>query len=160
MPVAYFCKSSINEYGFLQLYQCLEYLFIIVNSIEISNKLGLDVNDIINVVVHYELKKSESENLLHVMRKAAESTIDVFISNLNYSIDEEQSDKHSVVSQHIYKLRCNIAHLRFNQSELTLAMGWEQLISSFVEIIISIYSNLDAEIISICKNNNSWNKIK
>lgn len=61
------------------------------------------------------------------------------------------------MTNYIYKLRCNIAHLRYNQDDISV--NWGKCVEALVEIIYSIYKKCDTEIVSICTNKGAWKPI-
>ena len=151
-------QNPLAEYAFLQLYQCIEYLFKLNNCFIISANHELDLETAIDIVLSHEFKISEMENLYQVLRNnASETSIDSMISIIP-TFPDDTSDVFKKASLHIYKLRCNIAHLRYNQDVLP-DINWESNIKALIEIIFSIYQKRDADIVEICLSKNSWKTI-
>ena len=149
--------SSVNEYSFLQLYQCLEYLFKLNNCFTISDQFKKNKKSTIDVLLSYDLKMSESENLYNVIKQnASDTSIDLF-----YDILESTgaTDKARAASDYIYKIRCNIAHLRYNQDELLNNVDLKKLMGALSEIIKAVYRNLDQRINVLCIDKSSWKRI-
>lgn len=74
---------------------------------------GIDLPKSVDIVLANEFKISESDNLYRVIREnAAQATIDNFLKILP-GTPEANSDTYNMVSSYIYKLRCSIAHLRY-----------------------------------------------
>lgn len=152
-----FYESSLIEYSFLQLYQCMEYLFKLNNCFLISDSCNVDVNDVVNIIESYELKISEIDNLCKVIKNnASETSIETFFD----FISEKGDDKINSVARYIYRLRCNIAHLRYNQYDCLKDVDWEKCIDALLCIIYSIYNKLDERITNVCTYKNSWKQIK
>ena len=151
-------QSSLIDYAFLQFYQCIEYLFQLNLCFIISEDHSIPIETAIHIVLAHEFKLSESEHLYRVLKDNAPlQAIEDLLSKNNVS-QEEIKDKYRTASTFIYRLRCNIAHLRYNQEEL-LVSDWRQCIESLVNIITSIYTKRDTNITHICISNNSWKRI-
>ena len=151
-------QSPLVEYTFLQFYQCIEYLFKLNNCFSISENHDLPLTKSIDIVLAYELKMSESENLYKVLRNnASETSIDAVISILPQSA-EENSDKFRRASNYIYKLRCSIAHLRYDQDD-TSNVNWMKCTEALIEVIFSVYQKCDSNIIQVCTSKTSWKPI-
>lgn len=146
-------ESRSIEYAFLQLYQCLEYLYIINNSISISTSHKITQEIAIDIVLQYKLKSTEEENLYKVLKdNTPEEALELFFNGI---VIDPNGDKYKTVAAYIYKIRCNIAHLRYNQENILSIVQWEKLIDSICEIIYSTYQRMDKQIINICINKNT-----
>lgn len=157
--LASFYESSLIEYSFLQLYQCIEYLFKLNNSFLISDSYKVNVNAVVDIIKSYELKISELENLYKVLKNnASENSIETFFDLISVGNDENV-DKTKFVANYIYKLRCNIAHLRYEQDDLLMDVEWKKCIDALVNIIFSIYTKLDDRVTNVCLDKKSWKKI-
>lgn len=150
--------SGMNEHKFLELYQCIEYLFIIYNAGEIASKYSIDKNNAVDLVINENLKITELSNVSNIIGKYASETL---ITNFyDVLLDEGECDnKPERVSKYIYKIRCNVAHLRYKQEQLLETLKWKDILENVSNIILSIYRNMDDDIISLCKNTNAWTSI-
>lgn len=149
--------SSLVEYSYLQLYQCIEYLFRLENCFLIADENGISSEVAINIVVKHEFKVSEQDNLFKVIKQhAPETAVDGLIS----VIDDESSpsDKWRSSSKYLYRLRCSIAHLRYNQDEIR-NINWSKCIEAIVDIIYGIYNKRDKDIVELCNKSGAWNII-
>lgn len=153
-------QSPLMEYTFLQLYQCLEYLFKLNNCFLIATGHSLPLEKSIDIVLTHELKVSESENLYSVLKNyASETSIDTMISAIpNCQPKTAETDKFRIASNYIYRLRCNIAHLRYNQDDLS-NVDWSKCVDAIIEIIYSVYQQCDSKINQICMSKNAWKDI-
>lgn len=152
-------KSQLLEYSFLQWYQCIEYLFRINSGIVISEEHKISITTAIDIVTENELRITEEENLYRVIKNYASlQSIDFFVSTMKIP-KEANSDKIRVVSRHIYKLRCNIAHLRYNQEEITTDVPWEKRIECLAMIVLSIYQKCNEKIVLIGTEKSVWTSI-
>ena len=146
--------SSLVEYAFLQLYQCIEYLFRLNSSFLISEKHNISLETAIDIVVDNEFKISELDNLYSVLKNnVSEAIIDTLVSIIPH--EERQTDKWQSSCKYIYKLRCNIAHLRYNQEEIS-DIRWNQCFEVILDIIFSIYTKCDLDIKKICLSKTMW----
>lgn len=146
------------EKDILQLYQCIEYLFRLNNCFTLSAVHGIDLSKSIDIVLAHEFKISESDNLYRVIKEnAAQATIDNFLKILP-GTPEANSDTYNMVSSYIYRLRCSIAHLRYEQDDIS-NVDWENCITALIEILCSIYQKCDKDIVEVCKSKRSWTEI-
>lgn len=153
-------QSPQMEYTFLQLYQCLEYLFKLNNCFLIATGHSIPLEKSIDIVLTYELKVSESENLYSVLKNyASETSIDAMISAIpNCQSQTTETDKFRIASNYIYRLRCNIAHLRYNQDNLS-NVDWSKCVDAIIEVIYSVYQQCDSKINQICMSKNAWKDV-
>ncbi len=121
----------------------------------ISKDHDLSLEKSIDIVLAHELKISESENLYQVFKNnASETSMDSMISIISSSA-EDTKDKYKKVSTYIYKLRCNVAHLRYDQDDMS-NIDWDKCVQALIEIIFSLYQKCDSDIIQICTSKSSW----
>lgn len=153
-------QSLQMEYTFLQLYQCLEYLFKLNNCFLIATGHSISLEKSIDIVLAHELKVSESENLYSVLKNyASETSIDAMISAIpNCQSQTTETDKIRIASNYIYRLRCNIAHLRYNQDDFS-NVDWSKCVNAIIEIIYSVYQQCDSKINQICMSKSAWKDI-
>ena len=148
-------KSNQWEYTYLQFYQCLEYLFAVNNAIELKDKYSIsDISPAIDIASDSILKKSEKDSLIGVLSQyTPQPTLDVFCkTTFNY----EEPNRLEKAADYIYKIRCNLAHLRFKQDALPLKCDKMVMLEELAGIIADTYEALDAQIVSICETKNSW----
>lgn len=69
------------------------------------------------------------------------------------------SDIHRQMSNYIYKLRCNVAHLRYKQEHIT-DVNWTRCIDILLEIATLIFQRRDSEIIQACNSNETWEPLR
>lgn len=145
------------EYSYLQLYQCLEYLFIIKNGLSLADDYDLTKSTAVDIAASGKLKSTELENLVSVISSTSEMYIDDFYSNIinNGEVDNKKQS----VAKYIYKIRCNIAHLRFNQDALDIDEIKNEILQRMAEIIFNTYENTGTEIMDICNDKNLWKEI-
>lgn len=148
-------SSSLIEYTFLQIYQCIEYLFKLNLSFSLSKNHNIPLEKSLGIVLTHEFRMAESENFYHVLKENI--PIDIMESHAEILPDTAglESDIYRRMSTYIYKLRCNVAHLRYKQECLT-DVNWAKCIDILLEIATLIFQRRDSEIIQACNNNNTW----
>ena len=150
------CLTSNQwEYTYLQLYHCLEYLFAVNNAIELKNKYCMsDISPAIDIASDSILKKSEKDSLIGVFNQhTPELTLRIFCkATLNY----EDSNLAEKAADHVYKIRCNLAHLRFKQDALQLFCDEIVMLEEISGLIKDTYEKLDTQIVSICVSKHAW----
>lgn len=161
--VLHYSDANQWEYQFLQIYQCLEYLFIIVVAIDLEDKYEIDEDKAIRIAVDNIFKRSEKENLIMTMHRCSYTYVDEYFSLLKtYPQFNGKNDavKSDYVADHIYQIRCSIAHLRFKQDDILKSIDHKKEISILIQITLNIFSSLDDK---ICKYNqamNAWQPLK
>lgn len=155
-------KSEHWEYLYLQLYQCLEYLFIIRTAISLKSKYNIDDKIAIDIASSGQLRTTENDNLISVLQLTPESSIENFYSFIpgDSFVSKSDENKKQTVSNYIYRIRCNIAHLRFNQEILEIEELKTEIIRYLSEIILNTYQNNDLDIVNICHSKSPWKEIK
>lgn len=153
-----YMNGNIWEYKFLQVYQCLEYLFIVVAAKELEDKYNIDEKKAINIATDNSFKISEKDNLIKTIKFCSDLEIEEYYKLLKTypSFVEKTDEKKSCVADHIYRLRCNIAHLRFKQDNVLGSINKEKELTNLIIITLKIYIMLDDK---ICKYNeimNNW----
>ena len=152
-------EGQIQEYTFLQLYQCLEYLFILNNGFEISKKHHIPKKVSVDIVSKNNLKISEEASLIHLFRDNIETDkMQLFYDNFSQK-SSTPHDTFKWAATYIYRIRCCIAHLRYNQDNTLRDLAWDKLIAITSDIILSAYQKLDTEIIEICMAKNIWTPV-
>lgn len=151
-----FIESDHPEYSFLQLYQCLEYLYSITKSLEIAESFHIPSETSIGIVADH-VKSREMDCLLHLLSiDDMEDIIQPLYDDLVTPISNETKDMAAVVAKHIYKARCNIAHLRYNQEDSLQSVEIKKLIDIVSNVIYFVYAKLENDIVHICSKNNVW----
>lgn len=152
-------ESPQLEYSYLQLYQCMEYLFVVKSGLSLATQFSISTENAIDIASSGKLKSTELDNLITVLKCTPEYVIDVFYNSIRTNSLDDNTDKINAVASYIYKIRCSVAHLRFNQPQLLATVHWDTLIENLALIIQTTYQKLDTEIIEICSLKESWEKI-
>ena len=161
--VLHYSDTNQWEYQFLQIYQCLEYLFIIVAAIDLEEKYEVDECKAIKIAVDNIFKRSEKENLIMTMHRCSDTYVDEYFGLLKSYPQfngKSASAKSDYVADHIYQISCSIAHLRFKQDDILKFIDYKKEISILILITLNIFSSLNDK---ICKYNqamNAWQMLK
>lgn len=154
--------SSLFDHCFLEIYRCVEYLFYLQTAIDISKKYNnASLYLLIDLVYDREITHTERDSLYAIIKNINDSyCIDEFydylISN-NYI--SGSINKHHTISEHIYDLRCKIAHLRYRHEYIIPNYNWIITIEYFSALVYKIYLSLNDIILNICNNNSDWDSI-
>jgi len=148
-------QNPMIEYTYLQIYQCIEYLFRLNNCFTISETHGVALGTSMDIVLAHEFRSSESDNLLQILRKYADEALIEVIVDLTSVPLTEIKDIYQKAASYIYMLRCNVAHLRYKQDD-TSSVSWIRCVTALIDIVLSIYQKCDAKIISVCTAQNAW----
>lgn len=150
--------SSVAEYAYLQIYQCLEYLFSIDRTLYFSEKYNLDKDNLLDLISNINMFRTNEQQLLSdvISHYATQPVIENFLNTI-----EEQVNQNAVeqVSEIIYKIRCTIAHLKYNQSKYLEEINWEKHLVALSSLVLSIYSQCDAQLVSLLTNKEAWEKL-
>lgn len=144
-----FMLFSDDRIKFLTLYQCIEYLFIPNQASEFKRKYNMNIVDALRLHVNESMRRDERGNAMAVLKKYARiSVIDKFYIQLLGDQDDE--NKLEKVNNWIYNLRCSIAHFRYGQTKNDNINDWNKIFSLMLELLESIYCNVDQDVKDIC----------
>jgi len=158
IPLINFMESNSLEFSFLQLYRCLEYLYIINDSIRISEKHNIDCSTAALIISENALRTWESDrlyNLLNCGVVALTNSVEHAYDDV-IALDNPNVNKVKSVSETIYDIRCRIAHLRYNHNTINPELELRQWIGYMIEHICLLFINFDESINRICVDNNAW----
>ncbi len=151
--------SNQFEFQFLQIYQCLEYLFIITVAIDLEKKYNIEELKAINIAADNTFKRSEKDNLIIVIHHCPDTIIEQYYNFLKqYPQFKGNSDtvKADYIADHIYQIRCHIAHLRFKQNNLLQNINQNEELSKLISVTLSIFQKLNEKICNYNTIMNIW----
>lgn len=161
--------SYLLDHCFLELYRCIEFLFYIQISFDITKKYTeSNLNSIINLVSNREIVRREQDTLEAIIKNIDKTyVIDDFFNflvNNAYITVPQESDFNSnkeinkchFIALHIYDLRCKTAHLSYNHEYIPFDYKWQALIELLSNLVFNIYTDLDQKLNDICDSNNIW----
>ncbi|MCI8276120.1 MAG: hypothetical protein HFI66_11050 [Lachnospiraceae bacterium] len=109
----------------------------------------MNISDALRLHIDETRRSSERENSLAVLKSYARMPIieKIYLYLLGEEGDENKLEK---VNNWIYDLRCNIAHFRYGQVKNNDTYEWNHIFALMLELLVSIYSNLDQNVQNIC----------
>lgn len=151
-----------NVYLYLELYQCLEYLFIVNKALKISSDYKLNEETAVKIVICENIKMGEIVSLHNLLQENCDKEVLKnfynYIRNYNLTLSEADGEGQFIqkVSDFIYKLRCNIAHFKYKQDEDICKVDFIWLIENMSKIILNIYETMDDNIVNLCETTEIW----
>lgn len=143
------------EYSYLQMYQCLEYLFAVQNALGVKDKYGADLYISVDIFTDNILRKNEKDSLIGVLNYADKMIKQQFITTV-FSEDIDEDKITEKIAKTIYDIRCNVAHLRFNQPKFEYPVDKISFMQEFILLILNIFQNLNGTIVDICLHKSTW----
>lgn len=139
-----------NRIKFLTLYQCIEFLFIPNQAYEFKVKYNMDITEALKLHINESLKRDERGKVMAVLKNYASESIvqKIFVEVCG---DKEKDNKLEQVKDWIYNLRCSIAHLRYGQIKDEPINNWDNIFVLMLELLNSIYDNINQDVQDICK---------
>ena len=148
-------KTDDSSNIFLQLYRCLEYLFIICKALEFSEKHELkdSLSKIILVLDKEKIRFAESGCLYLIISKYGASEIinkycKYIDKNVRYG-DTTSENKEQTVCNYIYNTRCKIAHYKYGQEEILDSDTLQESIIILSKLVKSVFEKLDDVLMEI-----------
>lgn len=142
------------KHSFLELYQCIEYLFPLPYLIKLSNNIGdktLFAKLFFNAENDLQWRPKEDQALIKLLKKIENESS--FIQILNSLIIIAKSKPDSIdnncnfVSKHIYNTRNSIAHFRSGiTNSIKTSHEWDEIIEKLCLIIYDLYKFYSSEI--------------
>ena len=115
-------QTDNNELIFLQLYRCIEYLYIIHRAIEFSTAYNLQKEKVLEMLDTEKIWFSENNSIYQIIKNySSEDVIDeycVYIREYVYTSNQEPGDKMEMVARYVYNTRCKIAHFKYGQEKI------------------------------------------
>ena len=148
-------KTNGSSNIFLQLYRCLEYLFIICKALEFSEKHELkdSLSKIILVLDKEKIRFAESGCLHLIINKYGASEIineyyNYIDKNVRHGVSRSEN-KVQTVCDYIYSTRCKIAHYKYGQEEILDSNTLRESIIILCKLVKSIFEKLDDVLMEI-----------
>lgn len=152
-------KSKLLTHSYLEIYQCLEYLFIVRRSLLQSKKYSFDLKKFVDFILQENIKVPERKDITDLIRdNVADEDLNVFLE-MDDPDTLEREKKVDKVSDKIYEIRCNIAHLKYGQSNIPEMTDMQKMIEKLSRIVLLVYIKMDEEITKLCLETNAWKKL-
>lgn len=133
---------------YLNLYQCIEYLFIPNRAQEFKSKYNMSIVDALKLHIIEPMRRDERNNSLEVLRYVDEVTMHNTFEKLFGT--EMCNNELERVNNWVYDTRCSIAHFRYGQSKNDAIMLTDEKLVLMLELLKSIYNNITEEMKNIC----------
>ena len=156
-------QTKKNDIIFLQLYRCLEYLYIIQRAWYISEKYNMEIRDTLDMLNNENIRYPEASSIKDlILRYCSKDIIDEYCyyleRNADISIDNDEN-KMRKVAEYIYITRCKIAHYKYGQVKLS---DEETLYESNIilcKMVKEVYQKIDEEIVKLNEELQSWEEL-
>lgn len=150
---------------FLQLYRCIEYLFIICKALDLSKKYDMEgetkkmVLMIDSEKIHFPENGCINQIICqYALSGVLEEYYDYVCNYVNKNeIKSEQKEK--TVSDYIYATRCKIAHFKYGQEKISDAETLEKSNVILSKLVKSIFQELDDDLMKINKDLDTFSEI-
>lgn len=142
------------KHSFLELYQCIEYLFPLPYLIDLSNNIGdksLFPKLFFNTESDLQWRPREDQALIKLLNQIKrESSFTQILNSLIkiLKVEQDSTDNNCVfVSKHIYYTRNSIAHFRSGTTNIIKTKSdWDDMIEKISLIIHDLYKIYSSEI--------------
>lgn len=156
-------QTQKNDIVFLQLYRCLEYLYIIQRAWDISKKYNMEIKDTLDMLNNENIRYPEASSIkdlisLYCSKDIIDEYCDYLERNTTISINNDEN-KMKKVAEYIYTTRCKIAHYKYGQVKL---YDEETLYESNVilcKMVKEVYQEIDEEIVKLNEKLRSWEEL-
>lgn len=148
-------KTNGSSNIFLQLYRCLEYLFIICKALEFLKKHELqdELSKIVLVLDEEKIRFAENGCLHLIIDKYATSEIiNEYYNYVDKNVrhgETTSENKVQTVCDYIYSTRCKIAHYKYGQEEIFDSGTLQESIIILCKLVKSVFEKLDDVLMEI-----------
>lgn len=148
-------KTNGSSNIFLQLYRCLEYLFIICKALEFLKKRELqdELSKIVLVLDEEKIRFAENGCLHLIIDKYVTSEIiNEYYNYVDKNVrhgETTSENKVQTVCDYIYSTRCKIAHYKYGQEEIFDSGTLQESIIILCKLVKSVFEKLDDVLMEI-----------
>ena len=148
-------KTNGSSNIFLQLYRCLEYLFIICKALEFFKKHELqdELSKIVLVLDEEKIRFAENGCLHLIIDKYVTSEIiNEYYNYVDKNVrhgETTSENKVQTVCDYIYSTRCKIAHYKYGQEEIFDSGTLQESIIILCKLVKSVFEKLDDVLMEI-----------
>ncbi len=148
-------KTNGSSNIFLQLYRCLEYLFIICKALEFLKKHELqdELSKIVLVLDEEKIRFAENGCLHLIIDKYVTSEIiNEYYNYVDKNVrhgETTSENKVQTVCDYIYSTRCKIAHYKYGQEEIFDSGTLQESIIILCKLVKSVFEKLDDVLMEI-----------
>lgn len=148
-------KTNGSSNIFLQLYRCLEYLYIICKALEFLKKHELqdELSKIVLVLDEEKIRFAENGCLHLIIDKYVTSEIiNEYYNYVDKNVrhgETTSENKVQTVCDYIYSTRCKIAHYKYGQEEIFDSGTLQESIIILCKLVKSVFEKLDDVLMEI-----------
>lgn len=155
------CDLNSYRHIFLELYRCLEYLYIVVKILDWNEKYGISEDKIVELIFKEELRFIERKSIKNVIEKLNDAVLDKHLANGFGQMEREmdRGKKCEKISEYIYQTRCDIAHFKYMQKDLLNEQEFIEKAVFLVGVLYDIFESLDDSIRGLGEKTDIWNNI-
>lgn len=156
-------QTQNEDLIFLQLYRCIEYLFIIHKALAYSDKYELQLENVLKMLNTEKIRFPENSNIQAIVSEyCSDVIVNEYYTYIMRSLMLQESDKVTLkdkVANYIYETRCKIAHFKYGQEKIKdkETLGESNIILS--KVVKNIYQQLDDKLVEINEKMEVWHKI-
>lgn len=153
-------KSKVLAHSYLEIYQCLEYLFIVRRAVVQSDKYSFDLKTFVDYLIKENIRVPERQDITDIIRdNISDEELSIFLG-IEEDDTLERKSKVDKVAEIIYRVRCNIAHLKYGQETISEMADMQKMIEKISKIVLLVYSKRDEEITNLCTSTGAWRKLR
>lgn len=149
---------------FLQLYRCLEYLYVIHRAIYLGNEYNIELRSMLSLLNNENIRYPEFSSMREIIDNYCDNVLieqyyQYLSRNLNIKSSKEENIKEKV-ADYIYSTRCKIAHFKYGQEEIEDKNSLLESNILLSEVVKTVFQKIDERIIQINEDINLWQKFE
>lgn len=156
-------QTQNEDLIFLQLYRCIEYLYIIHKALDYSKKYELQLENVLKMINVEKIRFSENSNMQAIITEyCSDEIINEYYTYMMKNLMLQECDKENLkdkVANYIYETRCKIAHYKYGQEKVKDKQTLGESIIILSKVVKNIYDQLDDKLVEINEKLEVWNKI-
>lgn len=153
-------RSKVLTHSYLEIYQCLEYLFIVRRAILQAEKYSFDLKTLVDYIIQESIRVPERQDITDIIKDNISDEELLAFLDIKEDGTMERKTKIDKVAEIIYRVRCNIAHLKYGQETLAEMSDMQKMIEKVSKIVLLVYSKRDGEITNLCMSTGAWRKLR
>lgn len=156
-------QTTDTDLVFLQLYRCIEYLYIVQRALYLSKKYRIEQENILRLLDSENIRYPEASSMYDLITAyCSEGIVDEYYEYLVKNFDshtEGKENKLKKVAGYIYETRCKIVHFKYGQEKLKDSGTLDQSNQILCRVVKEIYQKLDEQVICINERAQLWDKL-
>lgn len=155
-------QTQNEDLTFLQLYRCIEYLYVIDKAINFSKKYELQLEKVLKMLNIEKIRFPENSNMQTIISEYCSDIVDEYYSYMldNLTLqDGDKDNKKDKVANYIYETRCKIAHFKYGQESIKDRQTLDKSNVILSKMVRIIYQQLDDKLVDVNEKMNIWQRI-